>query len=37
MLPKSRQVKTSIDNNHLMYLSNHLNDLIKWKCEVRAF
>eukprot|EP00493_Phyllostaurus_siculus_P000787 UN00792 len=24
MTPKSRKVKTSIDNNHLIYLSDHL-------------
>ena len=37
MTPKSRKVKTSIDNNHLIYLSDHLSDLLKWKYEVRAF
>ena len=37
MTPKSRKVKTSIDNNHLIYLSDHLNDLLKWKYGVRAF
>ena len=34
---KSRKVQTSIDNNHLIYLSDHLNGLLKWKYEVRAF
>ena len=37
MTPKSRKVKTSIDNNHLIYLSDHLSDLLKWKYEVKAF
>ena len=29
MNPKSRQVKTSNDNNHFIYLSDHLSDLLK--------
>ena len=29
MTPKSRKVKTSIDNNHLIYLSDHLSGLLK--------
>ena len=37
MTPKSRKVKTSIDNNHLIYLSDHLSGLLKWKYGVRAF
>ena len=37
MPPKSRKVKSSIENNHLIYLNNHLSDFIKWKYEVRAF
>ena len=37
MTPKPRKVKTSIENNHLIYLSDHLTGLPKWKYEVRAF
>ena len=37
MTPKSRKVKTSIDNKHLIYLSDHLSGLLKWKYGVRAF
>ena len=35
--PKSWKVKILIDNNHLIYLSDHLSGLLKWKYEVRAF
>ena len=35
--PKSRKVKTSIDNNHLTILSDHLMSLLKWKYGVMAF
>ena len=37
MTTKSQKVKTSIDNNHLIYLSDHLSILLKWKYGVRAF
>ena len=37
MTSKSQKVKTSIDNNHLIYLSGHLVGLLKWKYGVRAF
>ena len=37
MTPKSRKVETSIDNNHLIYLSDRLSGLLKWKYEVEAF
>ena len=37
MTPKSRKFQILIDNNHLIYLSDHLSDLLKWKYEVRAF
>ena len=37
MTPKSRKVKTSIENNHLIYLSDHLSGLLKSKYEVKPF
>ena len=37
MTPESRKVKTSIANNHLSILSDHLSGLLKRKYGVRAF
>ena len=37
MTPKLSLVTTLMDDNHLMYLSDHLSDLLKWKYGVRAF
>ena len=37
MTPKSWKVKTSIYNNHWIYLSDHLSGFLKWKYELKAF